>query len=133
MDTLQLPKLEGGLNLPNFEIYADLTYLKSIRKYCLARVLNEPLSAHNSYIEYQIGHVIPRTLEVVHLNNLPHTDIRSPYYEKVIEIIKKYDLKKIDLICGSLKKNVQQNNKQTKNTIQKYPNRTQKMGENTLP
>ncbi|CAK8680067.1 unnamed protein product [Clavelina lepadiformis] len=104
IDTLQLPKLEGGLNLPNFEIYADLTYLKSIRKYCLARVLNEPLSAHNSYIEYQIGHVIPRTLEVVHLNNLPHTDIRSPYYEKVIEIIKKYDLKKIDLICGSLKK-----------------------------
>ena len=47
--TLQLPKLDGGLNFPNFEIYAE---------YCQARVRNEPLNVHTTYIEYQIGHAI---------------------------------------------------------------------------
>ena len=44
--------------------------------------MNEPLNAHHSYVEYQIGHTIADTLEVAKLNNLPHAESRSPYYEK---------------------------------------------------
>ncbi|CAK8689745.1 unnamed protein product [Clavelina lepadiformis] len=101
---LQRQRSEGGLSLPNFEIYADLVYLRSIKKYCRTRIMNEPLNAHHSYVEYQIGHTIADTLEVAKLNNLPHAESRSPYYEKVIQIIKKYKLVKIDLIENRVRK-----------------------------
>ncbi|CAK8684698.1 unnamed protein product [Clavelina lepadiformis] len=104
INTLQLPKLDGGLNFPNFEIYADIIYIRSILKYCQARVQNEPLNVHTTYIEYQIGHAIADVLEVVRLNNIPHTETRSPYYETIMQIINKYNLKRNDLIERKIKK-----------------------------
>ncbi|CAK8685449.1 unnamed protein product [Clavelina lepadiformis] len=36
--------------------------------------------------------------------NISHTESRSPYYEKIMQIIKKYNLKRNDLILKKIKK-----------------------------
>ncbi|CAK8678480.1 unnamed protein product [Clavelina lepadiformis] len=102
IDILQRNKLEGGYRMPNIQVYADLTYVKSIQKYCLGRVMNEPMSTHDRYVGYQLGHVLANVLDVQKLNNIPHIAQPSPYYWKIREIVEKYKLSKVELASPKL-------------------------------
>ncbi|CAK8677938.1 unnamed protein product [Clavelina lepadiformis] len=104
INELQQPKLQGGHRIPNFEIYADLMYVRAIKNFCRARIFNEPLSTYDCYVEYQIGLAMSDILGVIRLNNLPHAQKRSPFYESIIEIIKKYHLQPNELAGGKIRK-----------------------------
>ncbi|CAK8678520.1 unnamed protein product [Clavelina lepadiformis] len=70
--------------------------------YTCSRVMNEPMSTHDRYVEYQLGHVLANVLDVQKLNNIPHIAQPSPYYRKIREIVEKYKLSKVELASPKL-------------------------------
>ena len=55
---LALPQRHGGLKVANITLYADLSLMPQIQKYCKHRAEETPTTPNSALIEFNIGQQI---------------------------------------------------------------------------
>ena len=108
MRNLQRPTISGGIKYPNPIIYSNLFYSSNLFDYFKTRKNDLPFNSNTHLIEYEIGLVFSQTYNLQILNHIPHQDYPTPYYQKTLQILKKYKI------------NLEELNKEKKKKLNKF-------------
>ena len=72
INILALPRNQGGYNVANITLYADLFLSRSIQEYCRHRKNETPLTPSLALVEYNAGLQLSSLYSLKHKNNLQH-------------------------------------------------------------
>ena len=103
MRNLQRPTISGGIKYPNPIIYSNLFYISNLFEYFKTRKNGLPFNSNTYMIEYEIGLALSQTYNLPILNHIPHRDYPTPYYQKTLQILKKYKITLEELNKGKIK------------------------------
>ena len=103
MKNLQRPIINGGIKYPNPTIYCKLFFISNLFNYIKIREKNLPFNSETYIIEYEFGLVLSRMYDLQKLNNLPHSDHLTPYYEQMIQILTENKISLKELQNGKIK------------------------------
>ena len=103
MKNLQRPIINGGIKYPNPTIYCKLFFISNLFNYKKIREKNLPFNSETYIIEYEVGLVLSRMYDLQKLNNLPHRDHLTPYYEQTIQILIENKISLKELQNGKIK------------------------------
>ena len=103
MRSLQRPINDGGIKYPNPGTYCDLTYISSLFQFLKTREKSSPFNTETYLIEFEIGLTLSKMYDLPKLNHIPHRDYPTPYYQKTLQILKKYKITLQELTKGKIK------------------------------
>ena len=92
INILALPKYQGGYNVANITLYADLFLLRSIQEYCRHRKNETPLAPGLALVEYNAGLQLSSLYSLKHKNGLQHVFRPCPTYSYIMAILRKRTL-----------------------------------------
>ena len=103
MKNLQRPIIDGGIKYPNPTIYCKLFFISNLFNCIKIREKNLPFNSETYIIEYEVGLVLSRMYDLQKLNNLPHRDHLTPYYQQTIQILTENKISLEELQNGKIK------------------------------
>ena len=92
MRSLQRPMNDGGIKFPNPVTYCNLFYISNLFQYFKTRKKNTPFNTETYLIEFEIGLTLSKMYNLPKLNHIPHCDYPTPYYQKILQILKEYEI-----------------------------------------
>ena len=92
MRNLKRPTLSGSIKYQNPIIYSNLFYISNLFEYFKIRKNDLPFNSNTYLIEYEVGIVLSQTYNLPILNHIPHREYPTPYYQKTLQILKKYKI-----------------------------------------
>ena len=96
-------RVNGGYNIADIPLYADLYYIKPLTPFLRFRLTNEILPQSLQPVEYNIGLQISNLFRIAKNNTTPHAASPSPYYKKQLRIVEKYKITYEELLKGNIK------------------------------
>ena len=103
MWSLQKSINDGGIKFPNPTTYCDLIYISNLFQYFKTRKKNTTFITETYLIEFEIGMSLSKLYDLPILNHIPHRDYPIPYYQKTLQILKKYKISLEELNKGKIK------------------------------
>ena len=92
MKSLQRPITDGGIKFPNPVTYCNLIYISNLFQYFKTREKRSPFNTQTYLIKFEIGLTLSKMYDLPKLNHIPHRDYPTPYYQKTLQIFKKYKI-----------------------------------------
>jgi len=96
-------RVNGGYNIADIPLYADLYYIKPLTPFLRFRLTNEILPQSLQQVEYNIDLQISNLFRIAKNNTMPHAATPSPYYKKQLQIVEKYKIIYEELLKGNIK------------------------------
>ena len=103
MKNLQRPIIGGGIKYLNPTIYCKLFFISNLFNYINIREKNLPFNSETYIIEYEVGLLLSRMYDLQKLNNIPHRDHLTFYYEQTIQILTENKISLEELQNGKIK------------------------------
>ena len=103
MRILQRSINDGGIKFPNPITYCDLFYISNLFQYFKTREKNTPFITETCLIEFEIGLTLSKMYNLPKLNYIPHRVHLTPYYQKIIQILKEYKISLQELTKGKIR------------------------------
>ena len=103
MRSLQRQINDGGIKFPNPTTYCDLIYISNLFQYFKPREKMNTFNIDTYQIEFEIGMSLTKLYDLPILNNIPHRDYPTPYYQKTLKILKEYKITLDELIKEKIK------------------------------
>ena len=104
MRSLQRPINNDGIKFPNPVTYYDHIHISNLFPYFKIREKNTPFNTEIYLIKFEIGLTLSKMYNLPKPNYIPRCDHPSPYYQKTIQILKKYKISLKELTKGKLDK-----------------------------
>ena len=95
--------MNGGINFSNPVTYCDLIYISNLVQYFKTREKRNPFNIETCLIEFEIGLSLSKLYDLPKLNHITHLDYPTPYYQKILQILKEYKISLEELIKGKIK------------------------------
>ena len=92
MRSLQRPINDGGIKFPNPTTYCDLIYISNLFQYFKTREKNNNFNIETYLVVFEIGMSLSKLYDLPISNHIPHRDYPTPYYQKSLQILKKYKI-----------------------------------------
>ena len=99
-----LPRRYGGYGVSNVLLHLDLCFIKPIIQYINEKVNNVSLSSNQSFVEYNIGHLLCRKFNLRLNNSTVHRFQPNVYYKHMYDVISKYKITLEEFINGKISK-----------------------------
>ena len=103
MRSLQRPMNDGDIKFPNPVTYCNIFYISNLFQYFKTRTKNTPFNTETYLIEFEIGLTLSKMYNLPKLNRIPHRDYPTPYYQKILQILKEYKITLQELINGKIR------------------------------
>ena len=103
MRSLQRPINDGGIKFPNLIAYCDLFYISNLFQYFKTREKIIHFNTETYLIKFEIELTLSKMYNLPKLNDIPHRDHPTPYYEMTIQILKEYKISLQKLTKGKIR------------------------------
>ena len=100
---LAAPMEQGGCRLSHPTLYGDLFFLKPVKTYINHRISDSPRTAQIAIIEFNIGQQLSSKFHLPHINNFPHSETPSTFYQHSLDLIEKYNLTLTQIAKSTIK------------------------------